>query len=62
LDEPEILTALRVAAHQHPTRPSEWLTAPSRDSVSSSLIAARTARRLYRPASPQLRPAARSPR
>jgi hypothetical protein len=59
LDEPEILVALRVAAHQHPTRPSARITAPSREAVSASLLTTGSTRRLGRPVAPRLRPASR---
>jgi hypothetical protein len=61
-EEPEILAALRVAAERNPARACTTITAPSRGQMSASLIAAGSARRLLRPAAPQLRPATRSSR
>jgi hypothetical protein len=59
LEEPEILAALRVAAQRNPARDRTTITAPSRGQLSASVITAGSARRLLRPATPQLRPATR---
>ena len=62
LEEAEILAALRVAAQRNPAQACTRIKAPSRGQLTASLIAAGSARRLLRPAAPQLRPTTRSSR